>query len=66
MLQTEVVESQFVHFKFSNVLFSIGPFGDNVGKNCKAGWATDDNIIWCMCFACQIMKARIQTNAHSI
>ena len=35
-------------------------------KICRAGQATDDNILWCMHFACEITKARIQAHARSI
>jgi hypothetical protein len=35
---------------------------DNVEKYGKAGHATGDNIIWCMCFTCQITK---DTDTHS-
>jgi hypothetical protein len=34
----------------------------DVGKYGRVGHATGDNIIWCMCFACQITKA---TDTHS-
>jgi hypothetical protein len=36
--------------------------GDKVENYCRAEQATDDNIIWCMRFACWITKA---TNTHS-
>ena len=32
-------------------------------KNCRAGQATDDNIIWRMRFVCSIITTRTQTHA---
>jgi hypothetical protein len=38
------------------------PLWDNVGKFCRPGEATDDNITWRMRFACWVTKA---TDTHS-
>jgi len=63
MLQAEVVEKVSTHILCSVTFFffKLCHLWDNVGKNGRAGWATDDNIIWCMCIACQITKASRNT-----
>jgi len=36
----------------------------NVEKLCRTRYATDDNLMQCMLFACWITKGRIQTSTH--
>jgi len=51
------------HFVFSNCFFpKIVPFLNHVEKYCRAGQATDGNIIWRTRIACWIPNV---TNPHS-
>ena len=50
------------HFVCSNVFRKSCRLWDNVEKYCRAGQATDDNIIWRLRTACWITKA---INTHS-
>ena len=63
MFRTEVVQEIQTRILCSTTLFrkSCRLWG-NVEEHCRAGQATDDNIIWRMRFACCITKA---TNTHS-
>jgi len=55
-------ENQNTHFMFKNFFFlqKFCHLWDNVEKYGRARNATDDNIIWHMCFPFWINKARIQ------
>jgi len=63
MFRTEVVQEIQTRILCSTTLFrkSCRLWG-NVEEHCRAGQATDDNIIWRMRVACWIRKA---TNTHS-
>jgi hypothetical protein len=54
-------ENQNTHFMFDNFSLKIVSLWDNVEKYVRAREATDDNIIWHMCFACWVTKA---TDTH--
>jgi hypothetical protein len=63
MFQTEVVEEIKTHILCSvTFLQKLCHLWDYVEKYHRARWATDDNIIWCMHFACWANKA---TDTHS-
>jgi len=63
MFRTKVVDKIKTHISYS-VTFprKLYRLWDNVGKFCRLGQATDDNIIQRMRFACWITKA---TDTHS-
>jgi hypothetical protein len=50
-------ENQSTHFMFNNFFWKSYHLWNNVEKYGRARQATDDNIIWCMCFACWLTKA---------
>jgi len=55
------IVNQSAHIIFIN-LFPENRLWDNVGKCCKIGDVSDDDIIWHMHFTCWTAKA---TNTHS-
>ena len=61
ILQTNFVEKIKIHILcLTNVFTKSVPFMRQCG-NLRARQETDNNIIWHVCFACRISKARIQT-----
>jgi hypothetical protein len=63
MFQTEVVQEIKTRISYSTALFRKScRLWDNVEEHCRAGQATDDNIIRRMRVECYIRKA---TNTHS-
>jgi hypothetical protein len=51
-------EIQNAHFMFDNFFSKNHVVYEKCGKVGTAGQATDNNTIWCMSFACWIIKAR--------
>jgi len=68
MFQTKFVEKIRTHILCSTYIFPEKSFRlrDNVEKYCRAGQATDDNIIRRMRIACRITKTRIQTHTQNM
>jgi len=52
-------ENQNTRFMFNNFVFENVAFWDIVEIYCRAGQATNDNIIWRMRSACWILKATL-------
>jgi hypothetical protein len=58
MFHTKVVEKVKTHILCSITFPKLCCLWDNVKKCGRARQATDDNTVWCMHFACWIIKAR--------
>jgi hypothetical protein len=65
IFQIKVVEEIKTHFMLSNFFCKSCHLWENGEKCGRAVQATDDSIMWCICVACQVSKARIMTH-HNI
>ena len=64
--QLVCMEQLSSHRTYFHEIWYMGHLWDTVKKCDRARQATDDNIIWCMCFACLITKAtHMRACAHT-
>jgi hypothetical protein len=66
MSQTKVLEKIKTHIYVQYSFKKFCHLSDNVEKYGRPRQATQDNIIWCMHFACWMTQTRIQTHAHHL